>query len=65
MNITCNIKAILATKKMKARDLAAVLDVSETTVSNWTNNTSYPTLTMLFRIAAVLDCSINDLYTAK
>lgn len=65
MEILCNIKVLLAARKMKARDLAAALGVTENTVSNWTNNTSYPTLTMLYKIAAVLDCGIEELYTAK
>lgn len=65
MEIKCNIKAILATKEMTARELAAAIGVTETTVSNWTNNTSYPTLVKLFTIADALDVTIDQLYSKK
>lgn len=55
------IKTVLAQKKVKAKDLANLLDVDERTVSNWCSNTTQPTIKTLFKIAIALNIEAKDL----
>lgn len=55
------IKTVLAQKKVKAKDLANLLDISERTVSNWCNNTTQPTVATLFKMAIALKVEARDL----
>ena len=55
------IKAFLALKRIKNKELAEHLDVSEQTVSKWCTNYSQPSLPELYVIAEFLDMNVCEL----
>lgn len=57
------IKVRLAELDVKHKDLAEQLSVTKQTLSLWANGKSNPTLETAFRIANILDCKIDDLFT--
>ncbi|WP_299831285.1 helix-turn-helix transcriptional regulator [uncultured Metabacillus sp.] len=59
------IKVKLAELEMKQQDLAEKLGVTKQTLSSWVNGRSVPTLETAFKIASILDCKVDDLYTYK
>lgn len=55
------IKAHLALKQIKNKELAEYLSVSDTTVSKWCTNYSQPSIPELYRIADFLKINVCDL----
>ncbi len=46
---------------MKQIELAKLCNVSKSTVSMWCSGSSSPNLSMLIKLASVLECEITDL----
>lgn len=63
MNLQCNLKTRFAISKIRSKQVAEALNVNVQTVSNWVNGRSYPTTETLFKLAKLLDCKVDDLYT--
>lgn len=42
--------------------IASQLDVTQATFSRWVHNKSHPSIHTLFRLAALLECTVDDLY---
>ena len=59
------IKAILAEQGKSNKELAALLDLSERTVSRWSTNSRQPSVEMLFEIAKVLKVEVRELLVAS
>lgn len=59
------LKVRLAELNMKHQDLANELGVTKQTLSLWVNSKSFPTLEMAFKIAKMLECKVDDLFTYK
>jgi putative transcriptional regulator len=59
------IKAILAEQGKSNKELAALLDLSERTVSRWSTNGRQPTVEMLYEIAKVLKVEVRELLVAS
>lgn len=59
------IKVRLAELDMKQQDLAKTIGVTKQTLSLWVNGKSSPTLDTAFKIASILNCKVDDLYTYK
>jgi DNA-binding XRE family transcriptional regulator len=57
------IKVRLAELNMKQKDLSEELNVTKQTMSGWITGRVTPTLEMAFRIAKLLDCKVDDLFT--
>lgn len=57
-----SIKQYRKKKKWSQQKLAEKLSVSQQTVAKWENKKSYPRSELLPRIAACLNCKIEDLY---
>ncbi len=57
------IKAVLADKKVSAKELAAKLDVHEQTVSGWSTNSKQPSIETLYKIALLLNVEATELLT--
>ncbi len=57
------IKIRLAELDIKHQDLAERLEVTKQTLSLWVNGKSTPTLETAFKIAKLLDCKVDDLFT--
>lgn len=57
------IRIRLAELEIKQQDLAETLGVTKQTMSAWVNGRALPTLEMSFKIAKVLDCKVDDLFT--
>jgi putative transcriptional regulator len=55
------IKSVLALKRVKNKELAEYLDVSEQTVSKWCTNYSQPSIPELYAIAGFLKVDLIDL----
>ena len=65
MQWKCNIGEKLERKGIKQRELAEAIGATEVSVSRWVNNERIPKATICIQIAKVLDCKVEDLYTAK
>ena len=59
------IKAILAEQGKSNKELAALLDLSERTVSRWSTNGRQPSVEMLYEIAKVLKVEVRELLVAS
>ena len=55
------IKIVLAEKAWLSKDLAAALQMTPTTVSDWCTNKAQPSIPTLFEIALVLDVDVREL----
>ena len=55
MDFNVILSEVLKEKGMRQRDLAALMGVTEVTVSNWARGTASPSVTQVDRIAAALD----------
>lgn len=56
-------KVRLAELEIRQQDLSEKLGVTKQTMNAWVNGRSMPTLEMAFRIAYILDCKVDDLFT--
>lgn len=63
--VESNLKVLLAENKMKSKELAEELGVTVAAVSKWISNANYPPVPTLFKIAHILNCKTDDLYTYK
>jgi len=61
--IKSKLKVRLAEVELKHQDLAQIVGVTKQTMSSWVNGKNKPTLEMAFRIAKLLDCKVDELYT--
>ncbi len=59
-----NLKRIMQQKNIKSKDLAARIGVSKSTVSNYRSGTSTPRIERLYKIAEVLQVSVDELICA-
>ena len=50
-------------KRLSQRDLAKLLDVPQQRVSEWENNHRAPHLETALRIALILGCHVDDLFS--
>jgi DNA-binding XRE family transcriptional regulator len=61
--IKSRLKVRLAELEIKQQDLSEQLGVTKQTLNGWVNSRTVPTLEMAFRIAKILDCKVDDLFT--
>ena len=59
------IRVRLAELDMKQQELSNTLNVTRQTMSLWVNGKANPTLETAFKIAKLLDCKVDDLFTYK
>lgn len=57
------IRIRLAELEIKQQDLAEQLGVTKQTMNAWVNGRALPTLEMAFKVAKILDCKVDDLFT--
>ena len=60
-----NIKELRISKGLKQSDLANLLHVAQTTISNWENDRTEPDFESLKRMADIFNCSIDELLGQK
>ena len=60
----CNIGKYLDIRNIKQRELAKAIGATEVSVSRWVSGERIPKATIAIQIAKVLDCTVEDLYTA-
>lgn len=58
-----NIKALRIKNGFRQKDLARKLDVDRSTIAKWETGEAVPKTERLPKIAKVLSCTIEDLYT--
>ncbi|MCA1025692.1 helix-turn-helix domain-containing protein [Cytobacillus kochii] len=56
------IKVKLAELNKKQKELCEELDVTKQTLNSWVNGRSMPTLESAFKIAYILDCTVDELF---
>ena len=61
--MTNNIKKYLGKKGIKSNWVANQLDCHRTEVSNWISGRRVPNLYRALKLANLLDCSVEDLYS--
>ncbi len=64
-NMKSNINVWIAKSEMSKKEVAEKMEVSQTVLSRWINNKSKPSLEKAFKLAEILDCKVDDLYTKK
>jgi DNA-binding XRE family transcriptional regulator len=57
------LKVKLAEREIKQQELSEILGVTKQTMSLWVTGKSTPTLETAFKIANLLDCKVDDLFT--
>lgn len=60
MNLN-RIKSVLADKGITAKEVSRMLGLKSTTVYNWTQNRSQPSVGNLYRLADLLDVEVSEL----
>ncbi|HLR71973.1 MAG TPA: helix-turn-helix transcriptional regulator [Pseudogracilibacillus sp.] len=60
-----NINVWIAKREMSKKEVAEMMDVSQTVLSRWINNRSMPSLKNAFKLADLLNCKVDDLYDRK
>lgn len=61
MIFAANLRRQLTRNGLKAVDLARIIDVSKSTVSQWLKGAKLPRMDTVARLTRVLDCSLGDL----
>lgn len=51
-----------AIRGITSEEIAAVLNVTRESVSNWANNKSNPSLLKSFQLAKLFNCKVDDLW---
>lgn len=55
----------IAISEMSKKKVAEKLGVSQVVLSRWINNHNKPSLEKAFKLAEILNCKVDDLYTKK
>jgi len=61
----CNINYWIEQSGYKKKWIAKQFGVSQEVLSRWINNKNMPSVENLFRLAALLKCKVDDLYTLE
>ena len=61
MIFAANLRRQLARNGLKAVDLARIINVSKSTVSQWLKGAKFPRMDTVATMARVLDCGLSDL----
>jgi putative transcriptional regulator len=59
----CNIRELRLKNSLTQRQLAVLMDTDPSTVSRWENLKQFPEFITLFKLAKILNCKIDDLYS--
>lgn len=59
----CNIRELRKKNNLTQRQIAALMDTDASTVSRWENLKQFPEFKTLFKLAKVLNCKVDDLYS--
>lgn len=61
--MNCNIKTLRKQNNLTQRELAVLMDTNEALISRWEKGQQYPTVPNVFKLAQVLNCKVDDLYS--
>ncbi len=64
-NMECYINDWIEKRGYKKKWIAKQLGVSQEVLSRWINGKNMPSVENLFRLAALLECKVDDLYKLK
>ena len=59
----CHIKTLRKQANLTQRQLAVLMETDASTVSRWENLKQYPEFVTLFKLAKLLNCKVDDLYS--
>jgi len=62
-SMKCNIRELRKKNNLTQRQLAVSMNVSESRISIWELGKETPTLENAFKLAHILNCLVDDLYT--
>ncbi|WP_017729426.1 helix-turn-helix transcriptional regulator [Halalkalibacterium ligniniphilum] len=54
---------VIDEKGYKRKYVAEKMEISQKQLSNWVTGKSFPTVEKLFKLASLLECKVDDLYT--
>ncbi|WP_368657611.1 helix-turn-helix domain-containing protein [Metabacillus halosaccharovorans] len=60
-----NIGKLIDEKGYKKKYIAEKMEVTPTQLSNWINNRNYIPIDKAFKLADLLNCKVDDLYSYK
>lgn len=61
-NIKCNLKEVRKMKNKSQNDIAEMLNIKQTTVSEWENNRNIPNLRKAYELAEYLEVEVTDIW---
>lgn len=62
MRLVCRLDRCAEKSGRTYKWIASQLGVTQATVSRWVHSKGYPSVHTLFRIAALLECAVDELY---
>lgn len=65
MTWKCNLIELLAERKMTQRKVARATGIMECSISHWANGDRTMNVLSAIKIAKVIGCKVEDLYTIK
>lgn len=65
MKLKSNIEYWIGKRGYKKKFIADQLGVSQTVLSRWVNDKNMPSVINLFKLAELLNCKVDDLYTKE
>lgn len=61
MNIGNGLRSIRKQNNMTQMELAKKLNVTQCTISQWETDTTKPSFELLFKLTAILSCTVDEL----
>lgn len=58
----CNLKEIRKKKNITQKEIANILDIGQTTISEWENNNTIPNLKIAYKLANYLKIQVTDIW---
>lgn len=58
----CKIGEIIEERGFKKKYIANLMSVTPSQLSNWISSRAYPPMDKAFKLAAILNCKVDDLY---
>lgn len=63
--LVCKIGQIIDSKGYKRKFIADQVGITQQQLSNWVTGRSYPPIDKAFKLAELLNCTVDDLFEKK
>lgn len=61
-NIKCYLREIRRKRNLSQTDIAIVMNVKQTTISEWENNNNIPNLKIAYKLSDFLEVNVTDIW---